>query len=153
MVALVGSSVIVWSDLVQGRNPLPLMALGFGTALVWAIWGTWKRRRTDEVWLAVNHLEYLLSVQGAAEALTTWSVARGLERYKAQKVVVGEAGLGLEVNGEVHWLRERGVRVVVCCTAGGYVRDCTFIGSNEHRVTVFAAGRLVRVAELGLQGG
>ncbi len=147
VVGLLGIAVIVWIDLAHGRNPLPLAVLGLGTALVWANVGVRRRRRVDDAWLAVNHLERVLSVRGAADILTTWSPAtRWIERYRAQMVVLGGSGLGLEVDREVRWLRELGVRLVVCCTAGGYVRDCTFVGPDGRRVTLFATGRLATLA-------
>ncbi len=66
----------------------------------------------------------------------------GVERYRAQMVVVGEAGLGLEVDRNVQWFRERGISVIVSCTAGGFVRDCTLVSPDGRRVTLFATGRL-----------
>lgn len=140
---LLGATALILLDLSKERNPFPLLALGGGTAMVWAIWVTRQRRRTDEVWLARKQVRRLLSVCGAAEALTEWSPAtRGVERYRAQLLVAGQGGVGLAVDQGVQWFRERGVSVVVCCTPGGYVRDCTLVSRDGRSVTLFATGRL-----------
>ena len=140
---LLGATALILLDLSKERNPFPLLALGGGTAVVWAIWVTRQRRRTDEVWLARKQVRRLLSVCGAAEALTEWSRAtRGVERYRAQLLVAGQGGVGLAVDQGVQWFRERGVSVVVCCTPSGYVRDCTLVSRDGRSVTLFATGRL-----------
>ncbi len=141
--AMIG--VIATIDATQGNDPFPLLLLGLATVGLLAAVVIPRQRRATRVWLESNGYELLLYVRGADRALVEREPIREWSRrVAAQMVVVGDDGLGLEVAGEVNWLRPRGVSLVVSGTTGGYVRDCTFVGPDGQRTKVFATGRLGR---------
>ena len=128
--------------------PELIVGILLGTGLT--IWLARRRRRDVNAWVRKSQVDLLLQVSGASSVLTDWAPEKDwTKRVVSQMVVVGQGGLGLVVDREVCWLRERGVSLVVCCTAGGFVRDCTFLGPGERRVTVFATGRLARAVGAG----